>query len=51
MTDKIDEDAFAEFERKFAADLAEIEQLKQAIAQKQAAFKARYDRVLAALER
>jgi hypothetical protein len=46
-----DEDLLREFEQKFAADLREIETLKEALAQKQSAFKGRYERVLAALER
>jgi hypothetical protein len=46
-----DEDLLAEFERKFSADLAEIEGLKKTLAEKQEAFRARHLRVLAALER
>jgi hypothetical protein len=47
----IDEALLADFERKFAADLREIETLKADLGDRQAAFKARYERVLAALER
>jgi hypothetical protein len=46
-----DEDLLAEYEKKMAAELAEIERLKEALASAQAAFKARHERVLAALER
>jgi hypothetical protein len=47
----IDEDLLAEFERKFSADLADIEQLKAQLEQKQSAFRARHERVLSALAR
>jgi hypothetical protein len=53
MTGKTEgaEDALAEFERKVAADIREIEELKRVLAEKQAAFKARHAKVIAALER
>jgi hypothetical protein len=46
-----DEDLLAEYEKKMRDELAEIEGLKKALAEKQEAFKRKHERVLAALER